>query len=425
MQSGKINAKLNNNKLSIENLNLDKKRLLIRSDLNVPIKKSKIKDNRRIVGVLPTIKYALDQGAISVVLMSHLGRPKGKKDNSLSLKEIARELSRLLDQDVTFVTKTVGSLVNKTFQNLSSGNILVLENLRFHSEEEGKGEDDTGKSIKPTDNSIKDFRVKLSGLGDIFINDAFGTSHRAHSSMVGICASIRASGFLMKKELTYLGKALENPKRPLTAIIGGAKIKDKIQLIMNMLDKVDAIIIVGGMAFSFLKQDGMNIGDSLYDQYSPKIVPKILEKARENKVVITFPVDFVCGNKFAADAEIKNYTREEGIPDGWMGLDCGKKSSQIFSSVILQSKTILWNGPPGVFEFDAFNNCTKLMLESVKEATKKGAVSIIGGGDTASAVKKFNGENEVSHISTGGGASLEFLEGKCLPGLAALDNITN
>lgn len=405
MQSRENYLDSNNNKLSIENLNLDKKKLLIRSDLNVPIKKSIIRDNRRIVGVLPTIKYALDQGAASVVLMSHLGRPKGKKDDSLSLKEIARELSRLLDQDVLFVTKTVGPLVTKTYQSLSSGNILVLENLRFHSEEEGKGEDDVGNPIKPSEKSIRDFRAKLSGLGDIFINDAFGTSHRAHSSMVGICTPKRASGFLMKKELTYLGKALEDPKRPLTAIIGGAKIKDKIQLIMNMLDKVDGIIIVGGMAFSFLKQDGMSIGNSLYDEYSPKIVPKILEKAKKNKVTISFPVDFVCGNKFSADAEIKNYTKEEGIPDGWMGLDCGKKSSQLFSSVILQSKTILWNGPPGVFEFDVFNNCTKLMLESVKEATKKGAISIIGGGDTASAVKKFNGENEVSHISTGGGQS--------------------
>jgi len=298
---------------------------------------------------------------------------------------------------------------------------LVLENLRFHSEEEGKGEDVFGNLEKPSEKSISDFRNNLSNLGNIFINDAFGTSHRAHSSIVGINISKRASGFLMKKELNYLGKALENPRRPLVAIIGGAKIKDKIQLIMNMLDKVNGIIIVGGMAFSFLKQNGMSIGNSLYDEYSPKIVPRIIEKAKKNKIDVVFPVDFVCGNKFSVDAETRDYTKEEGIPDGWMGLDCGKKSSQLFSSVILKSKTILWNGPPGVFEFDIFSNCTKLMLESVKEATKNGAISIIGGGDTASAVKKFKGENEVSHISTGGGASLEFLEGKCLPGLTVLD----
>jgi len=281
MQSNKTYLDSNSNKLSIENINLNKKKLLIRSDLNVPINKSIIKDNRRIVGVLPTIKYALEQGAVSVTLMSHLGRPKGKKNDSLSLREIARELSRLLDQDVFFVTKTVGPLVTKICQNLSSGNILVLENLRFHSEEEGKGEDNVGNPVKPSQKSISSFRTKLSDLGNIFINDAFGTSHRAHSSIVGISIPKKASGFLMKKELTYLGKALENPKRPLIAIIGGAKIKDKIQLIMNMLDKVNGIIIVGGMAFSFLKQDGMSIGNSLYDEYSPKIVPKIIDKAKK------------------------------------------------------------------------------------------------------------------------------------------------
>jgi len=265
----------------------------------------------------------------------------------------------------------------------------------------------------------------LSELGDIFINDAFGTSHRAHSSIVGIQIPQRASGFLMKKELTYLGKALEKPKRPLVAILGGAKINDKIQLIMNMLGKVNGIIIVGGMSFSFLKQEGMKIGNSLYDKYSPKIVPEIMSKAKENGVTIHFPTDFICGNKFSSDAQTKTCTKEEGIPDGWMGLDCGKESSELFSSVILKAKTILWNGPPGVFEFEIFSNSTKLMLESVKEATMKGAVSIIGGGDTSSAVKKFGGENEVSHISTGGGASLEFLEGKCLPGLDFLNNFKN
>lgn len=425
MQVRNIDCNSSSSKLSIENLNLNKKRILIRSDLNVPIVKSSIKDNRRIVGVLPTIKYALEQGASSVTLMSHLGRPKGKRNESLSLKEIARELSRLLDQEILFLSKTVGLHVTKICQNTNSGSISVLENLRFHPEEEGKGEDESGKQVKPSKELVMNFRTKLSKLGDVFINDAFGTSHRAHSSIVGIQIPERASGFLMKKELTYLGKALEKPKRPLIAIIGGAKIKDKILLIMNMLEKVNGIIVVGGMAFSFLKQDGMKIGNSLYDDYSPKIVPQIIAKAKENDVIIHFPVDFICGNKFSPDAEVKSCTKEEGIPEGWMGLDCGKKSSELFSSVILKSKTILWNGPPGVFEFEIFSSSTRLMLEAVKEATKKGAISVIGGGDTASAVKKFKGENEVSHISTGGGASLEFLEGKCLPGLNFLNDFSN
>lgn len=425
MATNKLKNESSFKKLSIENINLNNKKVLIRSDLNVPMDKFIIKDNRRIVGVLPTIKYALEQGASSVILISHLGRPKGKKIESLSLREIVRELSTLIDQEILFLSETVGSEVTEICQSLSLGSISVLENLRFHAEEEGKGEDEFGNHIKPSKELVKNFRSQLSELGDIFINDAFGTSHRAHSSIIGIQIPQRASGFLMKKELTYLGKALEKPKRPLLAIIGGAKIKDKIQLIMNMLGKVNGIIIVGGMAFSFLKQEGMKIGNSLYDNYSPKIVPKIIAKAKENGVSINFPVDFICGNKFSSDAQTKICTKEEGIPDGWMGLDCGKKSIEIFSSVILKSKTILWNGPPGVFEFDIFSNCTKLMLEAVKEATTKGAISIIGGGDTSSAVKKFNGENSVSHISTGGGASLEFLEGKCLPGLDFLNNLKN
>ena len=268
---------------------------------------------------------------------------------------------------------------------------------------------------------MKEFRESLSLLGDIYINDAFGTAHRAHLSMVGVQLATRAAGFLMKRELDYFSKALDNPHRPFLAILGGAKISDKIQLVNNLLDKVDTMIIAGGMAFTFKKiVDHVNIGASLFDTAGAEIVKDIVKKAQDKGVKIVFPVDYICGDKFAADAQVCSVTDVEGVPEGWMGLDCGPKSQQLFKDVILQAKTVVWNGPPGVFEMPAFEGATKAMLDAVVEATKRGAVTIVGGGDTATAVSKWHQEHAVSHVSTGGGASLELLEGKALPGVTAL-----
>jgi len=268
---------------------------------------------------------------------------------------------------------------------------------------------------------VEEFRKGLTALGDIYINDAFGTAHRAHSSMVGVELPQKAAGFLMKKELEFFAKALENPERPFLAILGGAKISDKIQLIDNLLDKVNAIIIGGGMAFTFKKViDGTSIGNSLFDKAGSEKVNEIMEKAKKNNVKVVFPVDYVTGDKFDAKAQVGSATDKEGIPDGWMGLDVGPKTQELFKETILSSKTILWNGPPGVFEFDNFAAGSKSALDACVEAAAKGATVIVGGGDTATVVAKYGAEDKLSHVSTGGGASLELLEGKNLPGVAAL-----
>jgi phosphoglycerate kinase len=301
------------------------------------------------------------------------------------------------------------------------GTVILLENVRFHLEEEGKGKDANGDKIKADKDKVTAFRASLRQLADVYVNDAFGTSHRAHSSMMGEGFEKRAAGFLVKKELAYFAKVLATPERPFIAILGGAKVADKIQLIDNMLDKVDEMIIVGGMAFTFLKiTDNMAIGNSLFDAEGAKIVPKLMEKAKAKNVKIHLPVDFVTGDAFSKDAKVGAAKVADGIPDGWMGLDVGPESSKKFKAVIEGSKQLVWNGPAGVFEFDAFANGTKSMMDAVVALTAGGGVTVIGGGDTATCCAKWGTEDKVSHVSTGGGASLELLEGKDLPGVSAL-----
>jgi len=411
------------NKLSIDALSLAGKRVLIRVDFNVPLKEGKITNNQRIVAALETVKYALSKDAKSVVLMSHLGRPDGSRNLKYTMKPVAEELKKLLNTDVTFLDDCVGPDVEKACADPAKGSVILLENLRFHVEEEGKGVDASGNKIKASPEAVKAFRDSLRKLGDVYVNDAFGTAHRAHSSMMGDGFDQRASGFLLKKELQYFAKALDNPQKPFLAILGGAKVADKIQLIENLLDKVSEMIIGGGMAYTFLKElKGMKIGNSLYDEEGAKIVKKLVEKAEKNNVKLHLPVDFVTADKFAEDAAVGSATLEQGIPDGWMGLDAGPKTIELLKDPIKRAKVIVWNGPMGVFEFENFSKATKAVMDAVVEATAAGTVTIIGGGDTATCAAKWNTESKVSHVSTGGGASLELLEGKILPGVAALTN---
>lgn len=410
------------NKLSIEKVDLNKKRVLIRVDFNVPIKEGKITSNQRIVAALDTVKYALEKGAQSVVLMSHLGRPDGSKNLKYTLAPVADELKTLLGKDVKFLNDCVGAEVEAACKDPAPGSVILLENLRFYVEEEGKGVVD-GNKVKADAAKVKAFRESLAKLGDVYINDAFGTAHRAHSSMMGEGFAQRAAGLLLNKELKYFSQALDNPPRPFLAILGGAKVADKIQLIENLLDKVNEMIIGGGMAFTFLKVlNNMQIGSSLFDEEGAKIVQNLVDKAKKNNVQLHLPVDFVTGDKFAEDAAVGSATVEGGIPAGSLGLDIGPKSREAFAAPISRAKIIVWNGPPGVFEFPNFANGTKSMMDAVVAATKGGCVSIIGGGDTASCCAKWNTESLVSHVSTGGGASLELLEGKTLPGVAALSD---
>jgi len=411
------------NKLAIDALDLSGKRVLIRVDFNVPLKDGKITNTQRIDAALPTIKYALDKGAKSVVLMSHLGRPDGQANAKYSLKPVADSLNEKLGKQVQFLNNCVGAEVEAACADPAPGSIILLENLRFHIEEEGKGVDGEGKKVKADPEKVTAFRASLSKLGDVYVNDAFGTAHRAHSSMVGCQLPQRASGFLLKKELTYFAKALDNPERPFLAILGGAKVKDKIQLIENLLDKVNEMIICGGMAYTFLKViDNMKIANSLFDEDGSKIVKNLMEKAKKNNVQIHLPSDFVTADKFDEKAQVGAATKEQGIPDGWMGLDVGPNSTVQFAEAVGRAKTIVWNGPAGVFEFENFSKGTKGLMDAVVQATTKGSVTIIGGGDTATCCAQWGTEDKVSHVSTGGGASLELLEGKTLPGVAALSD---
>ncbi|EZF23479.1 phosphoglycerate kinase [Trichophyton rubrum D6] len=355
--------------------------------------------------------------------MSHLGRPDGKLNPKFSLKPVVPELEKLLGRNVTFLDDCVGKKVEEAVAGASDGQVFLLENLRFHAEEEGSSKDESGKKVKADPSAVEAFRKGLTALGDVYINDAFGTAHRAHSSMVGVDLPQKVSGFLVKKELEYFAKALENPQRPFLAILGGAKVSDKIQLIDNLLTKVNSLIICGGMAFTFKKVlNDLKIGKSLFDDEGSKLVQGIMEKAKAKNVKVVLPVDYVTGDNFSADAKVGYATDADGIPDGWMGLDCGKESVKLFQEAISEAKTILWNGPPGVFEFDSFAQATKDTLASAIDAAQKGAIVIIGGGDTATVAAKFKAEEKLSHVSTGGGASLELLEGKDLPGVSALSS---
>jgi phosphoglycerate kinase len=404
---------MNLNKLSIAELKLAGKRALIRVDFNVPMKDGKVTNTNRIDAALPTIKYALDQGA-SVVLMSHLGRPDGKPNPEYSMAPVAKVLEQKLGVPVRFLSDCVGPEVERACSDLKPGAVVLLENLRYHLEEEGKG---------ATKEQVAAFRASLTKLGDVYINDAFGTAHRAHASMVGVQLPERAAGFLMQKELEYFGKALSNPERPFLGILGGAKVKDKIQLIENMLDKVDTMIIGGGMAYTFKKvMNGMAIGGSLFDAEGAKIVDKLVAKAKERNVSLHFPVDYVTADAFSESANVGSATDATGIADGWQGLDCGPESRKLFADVITKAKTVIWNGPVGVFEIEKFSAGTRAVAAAVAQATAAGATTIIGGGDTATAAEVYGIEEKVSHVSTGGGASLELLEGKDLPGVSALSD---
>ncbi|WVN86327.1 phosphoglycerate kinase [Cryptococcus depauperatus CBS 7841] len=408
-------------KLAITDLVLKGERVLIRVDFNVPMDKDlNITNPARIVAALPTIKYAIDNGANSVILMSHLGRPDGSPNPKYSLKPVASKLSELLGKDVKFLPDCVGEEVKSEVLKGENGQVFLLENLRFHIEEEGKGKKD-GETVKADADAVKKFREQLTELGTVYINDAFGTAHRAHSSMVGVQLPKRASGFLMKKELDYFAKILESPERPFLAILGGAKVADKIQLIENMLDKVNTLIVCGGMSFTFKKTlENVEIGKSLFDEAGSKKVKELVEKAKKNNVKLVFPVDYVTANKFDKDAQVGSATDESGIPADWQGLDAGPKSRELFAQTVAEAKTILWNGPAGVFEFPNFAGGSHSLLEACIKAAKAGATVIVGGGDTATLVANEDKEEELSHVSTGGGASLELLEGKVLPGVKEL-----
>ncbi len=410
-------------KKSIKDIPLKNKRVLIRVDFNVPQDKKtgEITNPQRIVAALPTIQYALEQGA-SVVLMSHLGRPDGKVTAKFSLKPVAEKLQELLGKPVTFLNDCVGADVEKACASLKPGDVVLLENLRFHIEEEGKAKNEDGTSTKADPAKVAAFRASLTKLGDIYVNDAFGTAHRAHSSVVGVDLPDKVAGFLMQKELDAFAAVLNNPKRPFLAILGGAKIADKIPLIKNLIDTADEIIIGGGMAYAFKKVlQGMEIGNSLFDSEGAKIVQELANKAKERGVKLIFPVDYICADKFDPNANTQPADDSTGIPAGWEGLDAGPKSIALYRESILKSKTIIWNGPAGVFEFEKFAGATKAMAEAMAEVTASGAITVVGGGDTATAAKKFKVADKVTHCSTGGGASLELLEGKSLPGVAALD----
>ena len=413
-------------KLAINDVAVAGKRVLIRVDFNVPFTKgtTEISNPQRIAAALPTIQHALDNGAKAVILMSHLGRPDGSVKPQFSLKPVAAKLEELLGKPVNMLSDCVGDEVAAACANPAAGSVILLENLRFHIEEEGKGVDASGAKVKADPAAVAVFRQQLTALGDCYINDAFGTAHRGHSSMVGVALETKAAGFLMDRELTYFNKALDQPARPFLSILGGAKVSDKIQLIDNMLDTVDEMIIGGGMAFTFCKVvHGMEIGGSLFDEDGAKIVQGIMDKAKAKGVKIHLPTDFVAAAAFAADCEHRVVSQAEGIPAGWMGLDIGPESGSAFGQAVCRAKTVVWNGPMGVFEFEHFEKGTKGLMYEVVAATARGETcTIIGGGDTATCCVKYDTEGKVSHVSTGGGASLELLEGKVLPGVDALSD---
>ncbi|AFN75153.1 phosphoglycerate kinase [Melioribacter roseus P3M-2] len=395
-------------KLSIDKVDLKGKRVLVRVDFNVPYDENmNITDDLRIRAALPTIKKIMSDGG-KAILMSHLGRPKGNPNPKYSLKPVAARLSELLGKEVKFAPDCIGDEVKAMADSLQEGDVLLLENLRFHAEEE---------------KNDPEFAKQLASLGDVYINDAFGSAHRAHASTEGVTKYIDvcAAGYLMQKELDYLGGAIANPERPFTAILGGSKISGKIDVIENLLPKVDNLLIGGGMAYTFYKAMGYEIGKSLLEEEKIDLAKEMLEKFKTSGKNVLLPKDNVVAPEFNNDAPAEVVDSDK-IPADKMGLDIGPKTIEAFRKVILESKTIIWNGPLGVFEFDNFAKGTFAIAEALAEATAKGAKTIIGGGDSAAAIKKANLEDKVSHVSTGGGASLEFLEGKVLPGVAALND---
>ncbi|MCL6495620.1 MAG: phosphoglycerate kinase [Ignavibacterium sp.] len=396
------------NKLSIDKVDLKGKRVLVRVDFNVPLDENlNITDDTRIVESLLTIKKIIAEGG-KAILMSHLGRPKGGPNPKYSLKPTAKRLSELLGKEVKLAPDCIGEEVKAMVNQMQNGDVLILENVRFHPEEE---------------KNDPEFAKQLAELGDVYINDAFGSAHRAHASTEGITKFIKinAAGYLMQKELEYLGTAVTNPKRPYTAILGGAKISGKIDVLNNLLDKVDTLIIGGGMAFTFFKAQGKEIGKSLLEEEKIELAKEVLDKSKTSGVKFLLPVDVVVASEFKNDSPA-SIVNVDSIPSDKMGLDIGPETIKLFREEILKSKTVVWNGPMGVFEFDNFAKGTFAIAEALAEATSNGSITVIGGGDSAAAISKAGLKDKVSHVSTGGGASLEFLEGKILPGVAALND---
>ncbi|WP_404404725.1 phosphoglycerate kinase [Jeotgalibacillus malaysiensis] len=392
------------NKKSMKDVDLKGKRVFCRVDFNVPMKDGEVTDDTRVRAALPTIKYLTEAGA-KVILASHLGRPKGEVVEELRLAPVAAHLSSLIGKDVKTVEEAYGEKAEEAVSSLEEGDILVLENVRFYPGEE-KNDAELAK--------------QFASLADVYVNDAFGAAHRAHASTAGIAEHIPAvSGLLMEKELDVLGKALSNPERPFTAIIGGAKVKDKIGVIDHLLDKVDNLIIGGGLAYTFVKAQGHEVGKSLLEEDKIDLAKEFMKKAEDKGVKFYMPVDIVVADDFSNDANIKEVSVDE-IPSDWEGLDIGPKTRELYRDVILQSKLVIWNGPMGVFELDSFANGTKAVGQALADA--QDTYSVIGGGDSAAAVEKFGMADKMSHISTGGGASLEFMEGKDLPGVVALND---
>ncbi len=396
------------NKLAIDQVELKGKRVLVRVDFNVPLDENQnITDDIRIKSALPTIEKIISDGG-KVILMSHLGRPKGEVKPEFSLKPAAVRLSELLNKDIQFASDCIGTEVEQLANSLSEGEVLLLENLRFHKEE--------------TDND-PEFAKELAKLGDVYVNDAFGSAHRAHASTEGVTKFIEvcAAGYLMQKELDYLDGAIADPKRPFTAILGGAKISGKIDVIDSLMDKVDTLIIGGGMAYTFIKAMGYEIGSSLLEEERIDLAKEMLKMFETTTVKVLLPVDVMVTSEFSNDSPAEAVDIDL-IPADKMGLDIGPKTRDIFAEEILKSKTVVWNGPMGVFEFENYANGTNAVANAMVQATENGATTIIGGGDSAAAIKKAGLDDKVSHVSTGGGASLEFLEGKVLPGVEALTN---
>ncbi len=409
-------------KLFVEDLALKGKRVLVRVDFNVPVKNGTVENDKRLRESLPTLNYCLGKGA-SLVLMSHLGRPDGKRNDKYSLKPVAARLQQLLGRRVQFLDDCVGSVVEAACAAMQPGEVTLLENLRFHIEEEGKVKNKDGTSIKADPEAVKSFRASLSRLGEVFVNDAFGTAHRAHSSMVGVDLPQRAAGYLMKKELDFLGHALDQPKRPFVAIIGGAKISGKIDVIQALLPKVDALLIGGGMAYTFLKAMGLEIGNSLCEPDKIELAKELIAHAGAK---LELPTDYQVTDKLDFDGRsIGSPLRavpRTGIPAGTESVDIGPESIARFGAMIRGAKTVVWNGPMGVFEIEACAQGTFGVARALVDATAAGAITVIGGGDSAAAIEQMGLESQVSHVSTGGGASLEFLEGKALPGVTALSD---
>ena len=418
------------NKKTIRDVDFKGRRVVMRVDFNVPIKDGVITDDTRIQGALPSIKFILEHGA-SLVLMSHLGRPDGKPDMAYSLRPVAERLANCLAQPVEFAPDALDAKAKA--EALGPGEVLMLENTRFYLAEEGKVKQKEGQSDEKYAKIKADLKTakqsmaeKLASYGDIYVNDAFWTAHRVHASTASICKYMKAkggacvAGFLMEKELEYLGNAVENPKRPFAAILGGAKVSDKLAVVKNLLSKVDTLIIGGGMAYTFLKAQGHDVGNSLCELDQLEYAKDMIAKAKERGLKFMLPVDNVAADKFDAAANTKIVGND--IPAGWMALDIGSETTKKYAEAIKDAKTVVWNGPMGCFEMPAFAKGTFGVCEAVAKIKANGGISIIGGGDSVSAVKKSGLDDEMSHISTGGGASLEFLEGKELPGCAALDD---